>query len=211
MNRSIRGLTPDVPPHRGESTAKKGGARPSGASAAEFSPGQSAVRYAGFWLRFIAAIIDWMVLAVPFAVFVSLLSVAMKISNAFVDLRPGEPPGAILEAFGPAFLFWSLCFFMCSGWLYFALLESSPWQATVGKRVLGLHVVDVNGKRVTFGRASVRFAGGRLLMHVPVVGVYYFLIDCIAAGVTSRKRAIHDLVAGCQVLRKNDNGRLFPG
>ena len=43
------------------------------------------------------------------------------------------------------------------GWLYFALFESRGWQATPGKRLLGLRVTDLAGNRISFGRASRRY------------------------------------------------------
>ena len=161
------------------------------------------VRRAGFWVRGVAAIIDLILLAIPFAVFVSFLSVGMGISNAFLDLRPGVAPLQILARFGPTFLFVSLCFFVVLGWIYFAGMESSRWRATCGKRLMGIYVGDPNARRVSFWRASLRFAGGRLLAHVPYVGSYYFLLDCLWVGVTPGKRAIHDRVSGCVVFRES--------
>jgi uncharacterized RDD family membrane protein YckC len=158
--------------------------------------------YAGLPLRLIAATIDLLVLAVPLAVFISFLSVAMGISTAFLDLRPGEPPSEILKAFGNIFIDISLGFFLLMSWLYFAILESSRWRATLGKRALGLYVSDLFGNRVTFARATGRFFCGRLLVHIPIVGIYYFLIDCLCIPFTSRKQAVHDMLAGCLVLRE---------
>jgi uncharacterized RDD family membrane protein YckC len=157
---------------------------------------------AGFWVRVAAALIDLTILAIPFAVFVSFLSVGMGISNAFVDLNPGMAPHELLLRFGRKFLFICLCFFVVMEWLYFAILESSRWRATPGKRLLGIYVGDANGKQVDFWRASRRFIGGRLLVHVPYVGVYYFLADCTCVGVLPSKRAFHDSLAGCLVLRE---------
>jgi len=80
-------------------------------------------------------------------------------------------------------------------WLYSASLESSVWQATIGKKLLGLYVTDVNGKRVSFARASGRFVGKSLEQLTLFIGF-------LAAGFTARKQALHDIVAGCLVLRK---------
>jgi uncharacterized RDD family membrane protein YckC len=150
----------------------------------------------------IAAIIDLLVLAVALAVFISFLSVAMGISTVFLNLRPGEPPSEILKAFGNTFVHLSLGFFVLMSWLYFAVLESSRWRATLGKRALGLYVSDLFGNRVTFARATARFFCGRLLTHIPLVGIYYFLIDCLCIQFTSNKQAVHDMLAGCTVLRE---------
>ncbi|MGA2813399.1 MAG: RDD family protein [Candidatus Acidiferrum sp.] len=171
----------------------------------------SPLHRAGFWVRVLAAFVDFVILAVPLAVFVSFLSVAMGISPAFLDLHPGEPPAEVLAEFGPRFLLISLGFWALSGWLYFALMESSPWQATLGKRLLGLYVVDENGVAPGFWRATGRFASGRLLVHVPLAGGYYFLADCRCVGLLPGKRAVHDMLAGCLVLRERRDGPLFEG
>jgi uncharacterized RDD family membrane protein YckC len=103
---------------------------------------------------------------------------------------------------GPAFLLICLAFFAAESWLYFSLSESSHLRATLGKRLLGLYVADLTGKPVDFWRASARFCCGRLLAHVPVLGGYYFVIDCLCVGLMPSKRAIHDMLSGCQVLRE---------
>jgi uncharacterized RDD family membrane protein YckC len=164
--------------------------------------------YAGFWLRVPAAIIDLIILAIPLAVAVSYLSVAMGSWRAFLSLHPGQSPQEVVAAFGRTYLFAILCFFIISGWLYFALFESSSWQGTLGKKFIGLSVTDLHGNRVTFARASGRFFGGRFLAHAPFIGSLYTAVDCICAGLTSRKQAVHDVLSGCLVLRKNE-GMLF--
>ena len=161
-------------------------------------------QYAGFWLRVAAAIIDLIILAIPLALAVSYLSVAMGSWRAFLGLHPGQTPSDIVAAFGRTYLFAILCFFLVTGWLYFALFESSSWQGTLGKKFIGLSVADLRGNRVTFGRASGRFFGGRFLAHAPFVGSLYIAVDCICAGLTSRKQALHDMLAGCLVLRRNE-------
>jgi uncharacterized RDD family membrane protein YckC len=159
-------------------------------------------RYAGFWLRTAAAILDLIVLAIPLAVFASFLSVVKGIPLAFLRLNPNEAPSDVMGTFGRPAIYLMLGFFVVSAWLYFALLESSVWQGTMGKRILGLYVADLQGQRATFGRATGRFLGGRLLAHVPYAGILYFIVDCVCAGLTRKKQAIHDALAGCLVLRK---------
>lgn len=152
--------------------------------------------------RVFAAAIDLLILAVPLAAFISFLSVALGISSAFLDLHPGEPPAAVLRAFGNRFVYSTLAFFVAMSWMYFAGFESSKWRATPGKRLLGLLVGDETGNRVSFARASGRFGFGRLLLHVPYVGIYYFLVDCLCVPFTKRGDAVHDLMAGCRVTRE---------
>jgi uncharacterized RDD family membrane protein YckC len=158
---------------------------------------------AGFWVRLIAGGIDLLLLIVPFAVFVSFSAAATGISNPFFNHRAGTPLNATLVQFAPTFLALCIGFFALESWLYFALSESSAWRATLGKRLLGLYVADTAGKPVDFWRASMRFCGGRLLAHVPVLGGYYFVIDCLCVGLFPSKRAIHDVLSGCLVLRES--------
>jgi uncharacterized RDD family membrane protein YckC len=161
------------------------------------------LRYAGYWLRALAAILDLIFLAIPLSVFVSFLAVAKGTPLAYWKLHADESPSAVRAAFGGPSILLILCFFVLLSWLYFAILESSIWQGTIGKKILGLSVADLQDKRIPFARATVRFAAGRLLLHVPSVGLLYFFVDCICAGLTPRKQAIHDMVAGCLVLRRS--------
>lgn len=80
-------------------------------------------------------------------------------------------------------------------WLYYAVCESSPWQATPGKLALGLAVTDATGRRIGFTRASGRYFG--MFASALTLGVGFLL-----AGWTSRKQALHDFIAGCCVVRK---------
>jgi uncharacterized RDD family membrane protein YckC len=109
-------------------------------------------------------------------------------------------------------------------WLYFALTESSPWQATVGKKMLGLRVVDSDrGERIRLGRALIRtfvkllpWEIAHLSNNLPVP-VWYaedpgFRIGFAVSGVLMvvymamvafgpRRQGPHDLVTGAVVLR----------
>lgn len=78
--------------------------------------------------------------------------------------------------------------YMVGRWLYFALMESSLSQATLGKRAMGLSVTNGNGQRISFGQASGRYFGGAVSTITLNIG--YFL-----AGWTVRKQALHDLMA----------------
>lgn len=160
----------------------------------------------GFWIRAVAALIDFALLVVPFAIFVSFFAAVMGISNPFFFHREGTPLNETLAHLAPLFLTLCVCFFAVESWLYFALAESSRWHATLGKRLLCLYVADAEGKPIDFWRASLRFCCGRLLVHVPVLGGYYFALDCLCAGLIPGKRAIHDVLSGCRVFREGASG-----
>ena len=89
-------------------------------------------------------------------------------------------------------------------WLYFALMESSDWQATLGKRALGIKVTDDAGERIDFGRATWRYASAAVSYLILYIG---FML----AGWTARKQALHDLIAGtCVVFRDVEAGQAMP-
>jgi len=80
------------------------------------------------------------------------------------------------------------------GWLYEAWWESSEKQATMGKRWLGLKVVDEHDERVSFLRASGRYAA-KYISALPC------FLGFIGALLSSRGRALHDRLAGTRVVR----------
>lgn len=79
-------------------------------------------------------------------------------------------------------------------WLYYALMECSPAQATIGKWLLGLKVTDIDGRRIGFVRASFRFFG--IFLSVSLRGVSIWRI-WRATG-----QFYHDNLTLCQVVRK---------
>jgi uncharacterized RDD family membrane protein YckC len=151
--------------------------------------------YAGFWLRFVAAIIDGLVLGIPLGIIAFLL-----IASAIPFIAHTQDPMTVIVTILPRILFLVVIYLVAS-WLYWGLMESSSWQATLGKKALGLQVTDLAGSRPTFGRASGRFFAGRGISFVPSIGGLYFLIDCIMAGFTEKKQALHDMIASCLVIR----------
>jgi uncharacterized RDD family membrane protein YckC len=157
------------------------------------------VGYAGFWLRFVAAIIDGIVLGIPLAPIYLILF--LPTFRNLANPRAMQDPSALMRLMGPSFGLILLVTAIAS-WLYWGLCESSSWQATLGKKALGLYVTDTDGNRATFGRTSGRYFAGRFIWSVPSVGVMYMLVDAICAGVTEKKQAVHDMIAGTLVLRR---------
>ena len=156
--------------------------------------------YAGFWLRLVADIIDNILLGIPFgflAVMIFASAIPMLRDVAATENRNPLLIASLLGSRIFLFLFLNLL----GTWLYWSLLESSSWQATVGKKALGLYVTDLQGARVSFGKASGRFFAGRGISFVPSIGGLYYLIDCIMAGFTEKKQALHDMIASCPVQR----------
>jgi uncharacterized RDD family membrane protein YckC len=152
--------------------------------------------YAGFWLRFVAYLIDSVVLLVVAGVVVGICVLGIGVGtlkDAFSNANPQDPslPFAVIGWFMVGGLVLLLL-----QWLYFAWMESSEHQATLGKMALGLIVTDINDHRVSFGRATGRF-------FAKIITNYTFLIGYIMAGFTEKKQALHDMIAGCLVMRKS--------
>src|SRR5260370_40401077 len=84
-------------------------------------------------------------------------------------------------------------------WLYHALMESSEWQATVGKKALGLVVTNMSGHRVSFGRATGRHFA-KIVTNLVSFGIG---LGYLMAAFTEKKQALHDMLAACLVLRRN--------
>lgn len=106
-----------------------------------------------------------------------------------IDIALLTAGSAALAPFVPALGPILLC------WLYFAWCESSGMQATLGKRLLGLKVTDVNGVRLQFGRATLRFFC-RFLSALPLFLGYFFAL------LNPARQALHDLLASTRVVAR---------
>lgn len=131
--------------------------------------------YAGFWLRLCASLVDGVVLFIP--AFVAGFIIGFT-----------DPPNA--ESWLTLVQFLNIVI----AWLYWAILESSTWQATIGKRLFNLRVTDVRGGQISFARATGRHFGK--IISAVILGMGY-----VMAAFTDRKQALHDIMADCLVLR----------
>jgi uncharacterized RDD family membrane protein YckC len=142
------------------------------------------LRYGGFWIRFVAAIIDGIIVQ---AVVMPLSFVAGGMSG-FAGVMGGIPREGLPILGG--FIGFGIGVF--GGWLYEALMESSTRQATLGKMIFSMKVTDLNGNRISFGQATGRHFAKWLSTLILCIGY-------IMAGFTDRKQALHDMVAGTLV------------
>jgi uncharacterized RDD family membrane protein YckC len=143
--------------------------------------------HAGFWRRVPAWFIDAIIIGI--AEWIVLASLGGWLVVPWVWHGHGM--------FAAARLFGTLQpFAVVIGWLYFAVCESSRWQATPGKLALGLAVVDEYGRSIGFARATGRYFGK--YVSALILGIGFLL-----AGWTERKQALHDLMAGCCVVRRD--------
>lgn len=157
----------------------------------------STVGYAGFWLRFVAAIIDGLILLavrkILFLPFGIRTGMGMGMGGIFRGGRQPQDLSALMPMLGLMFRIAIISALI--QWLYFSLMESSVWQATLGKKALGLTVTDPEGRRISFGRATGRYFAK--ILSTLTIGIGYLM-----AGFTAKKQALHDMIAGTLVLRK---------
>ena len=135
--------------------------------------------YAGFWRRCAAACIDGILINI--VVFFVYFIVRFFMSLSAIKLSNAEGLGFIIGMLTP--------------WMYFATMESSSKQATLGKMALGIIVTDAEGKKVSFDKATARHFG-------KVFSAVILCMGFIMAGVTARKQALHDSMACCVVVLK---------
>jgi uncharacterized RDD family membrane protein YckC len=156
----------------------------------------SRVEYAGFWLRVLAYIVDNVVIGVGLLCVLIPLFFLTGFGALISHIRPQEDWGDAGALVIIGFIFLAAMASLVVTWLYHALMESSEWQATVGKRMLGLVVTDMAGQRVSFGRSTGRHFGKIITNMVPA------FIGYIMAAFTERKQALHDMMAGCLILKR---------
>lgn len=169
-----------------ESTESFGGSSGGGGQVAPAGGSAIAVEtsfdFAGFWRRFAAALIDGFILM---AVFVPLMIVfgggAALSGDPEAAAQQGSP---LLNGLTTVI-----------AWLYFALMESSDKQGTLGKLALGIKVTTLEGEKVTFARATGRhfakFLSGFIL------GIGYLMV-----AFTAKKQGLHDIIASTLVVKR---------
>ena len=144
------------------------------------------VGYGGFWIRVVAFIIDAIIVRVvvaPVGIMFGGLGLAGGMMSGF--------PHRGLAILGGGVTFILLVF---GNWLYEAFMESSSYQATLGKMIFGMKVTDLDGNRISFERATGRHFAKWLSGLILCIGY-------IMVGFTERKQGLHDLLAGTLVRR----------
>jgi len=126
----------------------------------------AAAGYGGFWRRVVAWLIDFIVVSVASGII---------IASTF--------------GFGMLVVFFG-------HWVYEALLTSSPWQATIGKKAMNMVVTDMDGKRLSFAHATGRYFAK--WVSALALGVGFIIV-----AFTDKKQGLHDLIASTVVLNQS--------
>src|SRR5947209_5857199 len=155
------------------------------------------VEYGGFWLRFLALLIDNVAMGIGFVLILIPLIFLTGLRTFLDEFHPNEDTNDVGVFMLIGFVFLVATASLLVTWMYHGLMDSSEWQATLGKKALGLVVTDMAGRRVSFGRATGRHFGKIITNMIPA------FIGYIMAGFTEKKQALHDMMAGCLVLRRD--------
>ena len=150
-------------------------------------------RPAGFWIRFVAYMIDGLVLTAAAAVIVGI--VILVVLGAGFAAGPDKDEDDFSVATILAIIVGVIAMIVV-GWLYEALLTSSPRGATLGKMAVGVRIVRADGAQLSFGRAT-----GRHFLKAMVTPMVPFGIGYILAAFTAGKRAVHDFMADTLVIK----------
>ena len=175
------------------------------------------VKYAGFCRRFFAMVIDNIFLSIIYSV-VNMVIIAPIITSMVNKIMTDPNLLSTLDSMqyttNEQDIFKSLEIVMKNGgsdivilmitaslilgvitWLYFAIMESSAAKATLGKLALGIIVTDIRGNKISFMKATGRYFG-------KIISGFILCIGYLMAGFTEKKQALHDIMAGCIVVRK---------
>jgi uncharacterized RDD family membrane protein YckC len=145
--------------------------------------------YVGFWRRVLAYLID--------AVLINVVLVVLHVATGgmiYETATMGATQDGVGFQFNTSPLGTIIAFL--GGWLYFALMESSARQATLGKMAIGAKVTDLQGQRIGFARATGRY-------FAKILSAVILLIGYIMVGLTKRKQGLHDMIAGTLVLNRD--------
>ena len=157
-------------------------------------------KYAGFWLRFVAAFIDGILLSIiDWIILVPILTMIGITANGgfpFSGMDPDDLDIAAMIAtitamFGIAWIVKRVVDI-----LYHSLMESSKFQGSIGKMALGLIVTDTNGGKLDFTKAFIRNLS-------KIISYFILCIGYIMAGFTEKKQALHDMIANTLVVKKS--------
>lgn len=147
---------------------------------------EQSVNYSGFWKRFLAYLIDSLILAV---VYIPIAFVSGVI-QVILSLNLGEE--SVLGVAVVTSIIATIIYVAISI-AYMILMPASKLQGTVGKSFVGIKIVDEDGGRISLGRSVLRYLG----MIVSGLALY---IGYIMIAFHPQKRALHDIIAKTYVV-----------
>lgn len=174
----------DIPAFAGLVAAKGRGLAP----VAQPAMAGGEVRYAGFWIRALAYLIDYVIVNVIVIAVSGLVGLIIGLVVGGLAAQRGEQatlPESVSLIGGVVGLVIVLT--------YYIRFNSSQWQATPGKRMLGIHLIKADGQPI-----GAWLACGRYLAYI--VSALPVGIGFMMAGWSEEKKALHDIICGTRVI-----------
>ena len=137
--------------------------------------------YKGFWIRFVADMID-----------AFLLGILFQFVNMFITIPTFETmtdPFSVLSIFSLSI---SIKFLMNISYYVFF---NGKYGATPGKMVIGAKIVNTDGSPISYTKAFARF-------FAEMLSAFILLVGYIMAAFDGQKRALHDRICNTLVIRK---------
>ena len=146
--------------------------------------------YASLWIRLLAFVIDIsppLIVALLFGALTIIQTIGgTDTPTSFLNTATGNPVKSAV----------SFLLIIYAAFLMFA--EGSKWQATLGKRLCKIYVVDaVTGKRIHYLQAFLRFWLNMLLAQFYIGFISYIYAQFFS----KEKTAFHDLISRSRVVR----------
>ena len=158
--------------------------------------------YAGLGRRFIAFVVDTILILLIGIVVITFFNLANGIKFAYYIAVQHAPisdlteSGTIDAALSPIIAAFGMLVIIIP-WLYYASFESSRSQATPGKLLMRTVVTDMDGNKPTFARVTLRH-------FAKFISTLIIFIGFLMIGLTKRKQGLHDKIAGCLVLLQQE-------
>ena len=146
-------------------------------------------RYAGFWIRFGACVIDGVFTSI--AVYAIIIPLALVLGGSFMSVIDSTGD----ESLGIIFFLVIMAISIGIPLTYYTATTGSKMQATFGKKLLGLKVIREDGRPITYGLAFGRYFGFMLSTVILYIGL-------IMAAFDDQKRALHDHMCGTRVIER---------
>lgn len=141
------------------------------------------IKYAGFWIRWVASMLDGFIVGAIGFVISILLVIILVVFGIKIKESPFRFLGYIIS------------------WGYFIFM-TYKYEATFGKKFIGIKVVSDKAEKLTFGQVALRETVGKIVSAITL------MIGYIMAGFTERKQAFHDKIASTVVVYKDPNKKV---
>jgi len=154
--------------------------------------------YAGLGRRFLAFIVDFILILLFDLVAASVLGLTRGIQNLYFYAVQHVPASSLTMEGTSMALYGSIAasygiLLIAIPWIYFAGFEASRSQATPGKVLLSMVVTDLEGCKPTFARVTLRH-------YAKFISALVFFLGFLMIGLTNNRQGLHDRIAGCLVL-----------